>query len=182
MKQENGKVQKLVRTGVFAAFLAVFSQISIPMPTGVPITLQTFAVALCAYVLGWKLGVLAVTVYLALGAVGLPVFSGFGAGVGTFLNVTGGFLWGFLLMALLCGLGAQMEKPLLAVPLGVLGMFLCHVCGVLQFSALSGNPFWESFLLVSVPYLLKDTLSVALAYPAARAVRFSLKKASLIKS
>ena len=180
MRQEDkSKIYKLVMTGVFAALLAVFSQISIPMPTGVPVTLQTFAVALCAYVLGWKLGVLAVTVYLALGAVGLPVFSGFGAGVGTFLNVTGGFLWGFLLMALLCGLGTQTEKPVLAIPSGILGLLLCHVCGVLQFAVLSGNPFWESLLLVSAPYLLKDAVSVALAYPAAKAVRFSLRKAKL---
>ena len=180
MKQEEkNKVQKLVMTGVFAALLAVFSQISIPMPTGVPVTLQTFAVALCAYVLGWKLGVLAVSVYLALGAVGLPVFSGFGAGFGTFLNVTGGFLWGFLLMALLCGFGAQTEKPWLAILLGVTGLLLCHVCGVLQFGLLSGNPFWESFLLVSLPYLLKDAISAVLAYLAARAVRFSLRKAKL---
>ena len=178
MKQKDrSKVYGLVMTGVFAALLAVFSQISIPTPTGVPITLQTFAVALCAYVLGWKLGVLAVGVYLALGAVGLPVFSGFGAGFGTFLNVTGGFLWGFLFMALLCGLGIETKRAVLAIPLGVLGLLLCHLCGVLQFGLLSGRPFWESCLLVSVPYLLKDTISVVLAYLAAKAVRISLKKA-----
>ena len=183
MKQEDkNKVQKLVVTGVFAALLAVFSQISIPTPTGVPITLQTFAVALCAYVLGWRLGVLAMSVYLALGAVGLPVFSGFGAGFGTFLNVTGGFLWGFLLMALLCGLGAQTEKPVLAIPLGIFGMLICHLCGALQFGLLSGNPLLESFLLVSVPYLLKDVISVVLACLAAKAVRLSLKKAKLAGS
>ena len=183
MKQEEkNKVQKLVITGVFAALLAVFSQIAIPTPTGVPITLQTFAVALCAYVLGWRLGVLAVGVYLAMGAVGLPVFAEFSGGFGTFLNVTGGFLWGFLLMALLCGLGAQTEKPALAIPLGAAGLLLCHLCGALQYAALSGNPFWESALLVSAPYLLKDTVSVVLAYPAAKAIRISLKKAKLVNS
>ena len=181
MKQEDkSKVYPLVMTAVFAALLAVFSQISIPTPTGVPITLQTFAVALCAYVLGWRLGVLAVGVYLALGAVGLPVFAGFSGGFGVFLNVTGGFLWGFLFLALLCGLGTQMEKPVVAIPLGVAGLLLCHLCGVLQFGLLSGNPLWESILLVSVPYLLKDTISVVLAYPAAKALRISLKKAKLV--
>lgn len=167
---EKSKIQKLVLTGVFAALLAVLSQVSIPMPSGVPVTLQTFAVALCAYVLGWKLGTLAVAVYLALGAVGLPVFAGF----------SGGFLWGFLLMALLCGLGAQTGKPVFALLLGALGIAVCHFCGVLQYAAVASAPFLESFLLVSAPYLLKDGISLALAYLAARAVVYSLKKARLV--
>lgn len=177
---EKSKIQKLVLTGVFAALLAVLSQVSIPMPSGVPVTLQTFAVALCAYVLGWKLGTLAVAVYLALGAVGLPVFAGFSGGFGTFLHVTGGFLWGFLLMALLCGLGAQTGKSVLALLLGALGLAVCHFCGVLQYAVVASAPFLESFLLVSAPYLLKDVISLALAYLAARAVLFSLKKARLV--
>ena len=90
---------------ITAAVMAVLSQISIPLPTGVPVTLQTFAVALCGYVLGVGMGGSALAVYLALGAVGLPVFAGFSGGVGSFLGVTGGFLWGFFLMSLLCGLG-----------------------------------------------------------------------------
>ena len=63
-------MQRTVLTGVFAALLAVLSQIAIPLPTGVPITLQTFAVALCGYVLGPGMGALSVGVYLALGAAG----------------------------------------------------------------------------------------------------------------
>ncbi|MCA5010971.1 biotin transporter BioY, partial [Clostridioides difficile] len=66
---------------MFAAVLAVISQLSIPMPTGVPITIQIFGVALIGTVLGWKLGFLATLIYILLGAVGLPVFSNFRGGI-----------------------------------------------------------------------------------------------------
>lgn len=60
-------VKNIVLAGMFAAFLAVMSQVSLPMPTGVPITVQVFAVALVGVILGWKRGVLAVLVYILIG-------------------------------------------------------------------------------------------------------------------
>lgn len=74
-------VKSMVMVGMFAAFLAVMSQISLPMPTGVPITIQVFAVALVGVVLGWKLGLAAVVVYILIGAVGAPVFANFQGGI-----------------------------------------------------------------------------------------------------
>ncbi len=173
------KTRKMVLTGVLAALLAVLSQISIPLPSGVPITLQTFAAALCGYVLGPKLGTLSVAVYLALGAVGLPVFAGFSGGVGVFAGMTGGYLWGFLPMALLCGLGAKTGKRLAAIPMGIGGMALCHLCGTLQFALVMEVSPWTAFLTASAPYLVKDVISVALAFGTAQAVAFSLKKAGV---
>lgn len=78
--QWKNKLQRTVMAGVFAALLVVLSQVSIPLPTGIPVTLQTFAVALCGCVLGPAVGSAAVGVYLALGAVGVPVFAGFSGG------------------------------------------------------------------------------------------------------
>ena len=74
------KTRELAYTGILAALIAVCSWISIP--TAVPFTLQTFAVFLTLGLLGGRLGTLAVTVYLLLGAVGLPVFAGFHGGLG----------------------------------------------------------------------------------------------------
>ena len=96
MKQSSLRVLDLAQIGLFAAVLVVLSQLSIPLPGGVPVTLQTFAVALTAYVLKWKKGALSVLVFLALGAVGVPVFHNFTGGFGMLIGVTGGFLWGFL--------------------------------------------------------------------------------------
>lgn len=162
-------VQNMVLVGAFTAILAVLSQLSIPLPSGVPVTLQTFAVALCGFALGAKTGTLAVAVYLLLGAIGIPVFAGFMGGVGVFVGVTGGFLWGFLLLAVLCGT----QK----IPLAALGLIACHALGIIQFAIVAKTPLLQSAVLVSVPYLLKDALSLVAAYLAARAVRRGLTAA-----
>lgn len=180
--QYKNKLQKMVLVAVFAAIMAVLSQISIPLPTGVPVTLQTFAVALCGYVLGVSMGGLSLTVYLALGAVGLPVFAGFGGGVGAFLGVTGGFLWGFFLMSLLCGLGSRQGRKWLALLWGLAGLVLCDLCGAIQFSLVMATSLPQAILVACLPYFVKDVISVVLGYFAAQAILYSLKKSKLVSA
>lgn len=156
-------LQRLTAVAVFAAILAVCSQIAIPLPVGVPITLQTFAVALCGYCLGVPSALSAVAVYLALGAVGVPVFASLGAGTAVLLGKTGGFLFGFLPMVLLCSLGRK-QKAILGIGFGIVGILACHLFGAAWFAVLTGNGLWQSIVLVSLPYLVKDILSAAVAY------------------
>lgn len=172
------RILSLVQIAMFAAVLAVLSQISIPLPSGVPVTLQTFAVALVAYFLGWKRGTAAVLVYLALGAVGVPVFSNFTGGLAKFVGITGGYLWGFLPMAMLCGLGASLlqkapcvKNRILCVLCSAAGLAACHIPGVFQFSLISGATPLAAFLTASAPYLLKDGVSMISAFMFAIAVR-----------
>ena len=178
--QWKSRLHRMVVAGVFAALLAVLSQISIPLPTGIPVTLQTFAVALCGFALGPGLGAAAVGVYLALGAVGIPVFAGFSGGIGSFVGMTGGYLWAFLPMAFLCGLGARQKNRALALTVGFLGLVVCHLCGSFQFALISAVSPWNAFLLASAPYLLKDAASLVAAYLAAAAILRSLEKARLV--
>lgn len=178
--QWKSRLHRMVVAGVFAALLAVLSQIFIPLPTGIPVTLQTFAVALCGFALGPGLGAAAVGVYLALGAVGIPVFAGFSGGIGSFVGMTGGYLWAFLPMAFLCGLGARQKNRALALTVGFLGLAVCHLCGSFQFALVSAVSPWNAFLLASAPYLLKDAASLVVAYLAAAAILRSLEKARLV--
>ena len=178
--QWKSRLHRMVAAGVFAALLAVLSQISIPLPTGIPVTLQTFAVALCGFALGPGLGAAAVGVYLAFGAVGVPVFAGFSGGIGSFVGMTGGYLWAFLPMAFLCGLGARQKNRALALTVGFLGLVVCHLCGSFQFALVSAVSPWNAFLLASAPYLLKDAASLVAAYLAAAAILRSLEKARLV--
>ena len=136
-------------------------------------TLQTFAVALTGYVLGWKYGLASTAIYTLLGAIGLPVFAGFSGGVGVIAGATGGFIWGFLFMAALCGYGYSKKRILLGV-YSLVGLIICHLLGVIQFMFLMQMSFAESFLLVSMPYLLKDVISVVAAYVVAKAIRAGL--------
>ncbi len=92
------KTLDMVYTAISAALIAVCSWISIP--TTVPFTMQTFAIFLTVCLLGGRRGTLAVLIYILLGAVGLPVFSGFRGGAGVLMGTTGGYIIGFLFSAL----------------------------------------------------------------------------------
>ncbi|MBS6476153.1 MAG: biotin transporter BioY [Clostridiales bacterium] len=168
--KRNEKVLKLVYIALFAALTAALSQVAVPTPW-VPLTLQTFAAALCGYMLGWKEGLAALAVYLLLGAAGVPVFANFKAGVQALVGPTGGFLFGFLPMAALCGLRMSQKRAIIGILLGFLGLLLCHAAGTLQYALVSHIGVGRAFLLVSLPYLLKDVLSVAGAYFLARVLR-----------
>ena len=165
----------IVLTGMMAAILAVLSQISIPLPIGVPITMQTFAVALAGFTLGIWQGSASVLVYLLLGLIGVPVFAGFSGGPGSFVSLAGGFLYGFLPMAFFCGLGSRSQKPFLVFLLAMIGLACCHLFGVLQFAILSGHSLLLAFLQVSVPYLVKDILSVIAAFPVSLAIQKGIR-------
>ncbi len=165
---------------MFTAVLAVMAQISIPMPSGVPVTLQTFAVALTGIVLSWKKGTLSVLIYIILGVIGVPVFSNLSAGIAVIVGKTGGFIWGFLFLAAFCGVGIKMKNMVMGTLLGLTGLVICHFLGVLQFSILAGMGIAETAILVSVPYLLKDLISVILAYILGKEIRKRLIRADLL--
>lgn len=177
-----GKIatKEIVCIGMFAAILAILSQIAIPMPSGIPVTLQTFAVALTGVVLAWKFGTISTLIYILLGAIGVPVFSGFKGGIQVLVNYTGGFIWGFIVMTLLCGIGIRMKNKLLGMALCFAGLAVCHLFGVLQFMVVMDMGFVQSFLLASAPYLIKDVISVILAYIVGMQIRARLIKAGLL--
>lgn len=168
------KTSDLVMIALFAAITAVFSQIAIPMPTQVAVTLQTFAVSLCGFFLGAKKGTAAILVYILLGAVGIPVFTGFKGGIACIASFTGGFIYGFLPFVFLCGL--PVKNKLLKILLGIAGLLACHFLGTLHYALLTSNGFIASFLLVSAPYLIKDVISAVLAFFASAAVNKATSK------
>ena len=167
--KRKSSIHDLVFIAVMAAVLAVLAQFSIPMPSGTPLTLQTFAVALCGSLLGVRKGVASVGVYLLLGAIGVPVFASFRGGLGVLFGITGGFLFGFLALAAACGWGRD-KKMLSSFLMGIVGLIVCHLAGVLWGSKISSTPLWPSFLMFSAPYLLKDALSIWLAMLLARRI------------
>ncbi len=155
------KTYNIVSCGVMTALIAVLSLISIPLPSGVPITLQTFVIALAGFFLGSGFSAVSVAAYIVIGAIGLPVFSGFKGGLSVLTGYTGGFILGFILLAALCGL--KRDKLWLNLIFAVIGLALCHFCGTLQYMFLANMEFIPAFLLVSSPYLIKDIISIGIA-------------------
>mgnify|MGYP001118631223 CR=1 FL=1 len=127
-------ILKIVQTAMMTAILAVLAQIAIPTPWNVPFTLQTFGVALCAYFLGPWYGTASILVYIALGAVGAPVFSGLKGSVGALVGMTGGYIFGFILMVLLCGLVWKTKNIPAIILSSAAGLLLCHLLGAIWFS------------------------------------------------
>ena len=157
------KIKEIALCALFVAIIAVCAQLAVPFPGGVPITLQTFAIAFAGYFLGTKKGTLCVLVYLLLGAVGLPVFSGLKGGFAALVGYTGGFLFGFLGLSLLAGLSLRYPKRLAQWGMGILGLLFCHLLGTLWYMYLAKVPFGTACALVCLPFLVKDILSVILA-------------------
>ncbi len=141
------KVHHLTAISLSAALMAVLSQFTLPIQ-GIPLSFQVFGVVLCGCLLGRKKAMVAIGIWLLLGAMGAPVFSSLQGGLHHLMGYTGGFLWGFLLLAGFC------RKDSVVFPF--LGVLLCHLAGVLQWMLLSGNSFWVCLLYGSLLYLPKD--------------------------
>ncbi len=161
---------------VCAAVMAVCSWISIP--AAVPFTMQTFGVFLAVGLLGGRNGTLAVCIYLLLGAVGLPVFSGFRGGLGHMLGATGGYIIGFLFSALVMWLmerilGRSMKTLVLSM---VAGLLVCYAFGTAWFIMVYTRDSGPVGVITAltwcvIPYIIPDALKIALAAGLTRRIR-----------
>ncbi|SFR69312.1 biotin transporter BioY [Anaeromicropila populeti] len=172
-------IKNIVLCGMFAAILAVMAQVSIPLPSGVPVTLQTLGMALCGYILGWKYGMVSNLVYILAGVIGIPVFANFRGGVQVLFGKTGGFLIGFVVLTVFCGIAVQMKNKVFTAIFSLAGLIICHMFGVLQFAFLMKLSIPYSITLVSVPFLVKDIISIGIAYFVALAIRQGLTKSGV---
>ena len=168
------KTLRIVMAGVFAAIIAVLTLITIPTPWGVPFTLQTFIIALCGYICGAKWGTVSVAVYVAVGLVGAPVFAGFKGGFGVLMGPTGGYIIGFITMVFLCGLNS--EKLYMRAVFSLLGLLSCHLLGSLWFAFVTSTSILEAFAIASLPFLLKDVISVVCAFVIAKPLNAALTR------
>ena len=160
----------MVLCSLLAALTAICAWIAVPLP-GVAFTMQTFAVLLTLGLLGGRWGTVSIGLYLLLGLVGLPVFTGFRGGVAALLDPTGGFLWGFLA----CGFAYWAAEKLGKLPAMVLGMLVCYGCGCWWFSVYAGTGMAAAAMVCVVPWLIPDGIKLALAYTMAKRIRRNLR-------
>ena len=163
---EKLKTRDVALIGLFAALMVICAWISVPLGP-VPVTLQTFAVFLAAALLGSKRGTLAVGVYILLGVVGLPVFSGFKS-----LNpLTFGYVLGFLPLGRLTAAAEKLfQGKKLALPLGMAaGLLVCYGIGTVWFYYVMhfrgvGYGIGKILSLCVIPFLLPDLIKLGLAW------------------
>lgn len=157
-------IYEITTIAIMTALIAVCSWITVP--TTIPFTMQTFAIFLALELLGGKNGTIAYAVYLALGAMSVPVFAGMKGGVGVLIGPTGGYLFGFVFS---CILYWVLEKKLrtniiVHIAVLVLGLALCYFFGTVWFVILTHRTVGESLLLCVVPFILPDVVKIAVAY------------------
>ncbi|BBF43824.1 substrate-specific component BioY of biotin ECF transporter [Lachnospiraceae bacterium KM106-2] len=182
MKQQKRlSIKSISEIAIFTAVISILSQISIQLPTGVPATLQTLAIALAGFVLGSKYAAASTALYILIGTLGVPVFAGFSGGPSSLFGPTGGFLWGFIIMAYFCGIGIHSTNKIVANAIAVIGLLICHLLGAIQFSFVANTSFIASITAVSLPFILKDIASVIISYVLALQIRKALFSANLME-
>ncbi len=165
-------VRNMTRCAVFAGSLCLCAWIALPVGN-MAVTLQTLALFLSLGVLGGRLGTITCGVYLLLGAVGLPVFSGFRGGIGMLLGTTGGYLVGFLAAALVYWLTTTLFSKAV-LPAFILGQLACYTLGTLWYSYayLQGN-FTGALLQCVLPYLIPDGIKILAAWILSKRLRIT---------
>lgn len=136
------------------------------IPFAVPFTMHTFGIFFALLFLGGKKGTISIAIYLLLGALGLPVFSGFSGGIGHLFGITGGYMLGFLLTGIVYMIFERIfvKSLKISVIALILGLFLCYTFGTVWFSVYKGNmSLFYAFTVCVAPFIIPDLLKLTLA-------------------
>lgn len=176
VSSNNRKTYDMAYIAFFTVLIVVCSWISIP--TVVPFTLQTFGVFAAVAILGGKRGTISILIYMLLGLIGIPVFSGFRGGFAGLFGMTGGFIFGFLFSALAMWgiekLFGKKQKVLICSM--IVGLLICYGVGTFWFIQVYGRQTGEIGIgavlnLCVVPFLIPDVAKISLAYMLAGKIR-----------
>ena len=185
MQQKKISVSEMALIAVMAAVTCIMGPLSIPIPFSVvPISLTNLAVYLAIYVLGCRRGTLSYLVYLLLGLVGVPVFSGFSGGVGKLFGPTGGYLLGFIFMALICGWAIDhFSCKLVPSFIGMLlGTVVCYAFGTAWLAYQANLTFMAALAAGVLPFIPGDLAKMVIAAVLGLQIRRRLAQANLVRN
>lgn len=176
------KTYAYVVTAFGAAIIAILAQITIPLPL-IPITGQTLAVGLVVTILGTRYGSLSVLLYILLGAIGLPVFSGFSGGFGVLIGPTGGYIIGFLVQAYI--MGVYMDKFGItythAIVANLIGMVITLTFGTVWLKIVGDLSWTAAFMGGAAPFIVVGIIKAVTAAWLGVVVRNRLLSAHLLQ-
>ena len=160
------RTKQMVLIALMTAVTCVLGPLSIPLPfSPVPISLTNFAIFLAIFVLGMKSGTISFIIYLLLGAIGVPVFSSFRGGLQVLTGPTGGYLIGFIFLALIMGFALDhFDRKLVPTIIGmIIGMAVCYAFGTVWLAKLLSLSFKEGLMMGVIPYLAGDAAKIIIA-------------------
>lgn len=154
----------LSRAAIFIALMMIGAQISIPLPSLVPISLQTLAIYMCALMCEKKHALLITLVYVFMGAVGLPVFAGFTGGASHVFGPAGGFIFGFPVMAFIISAIAYQSEDVKVWSVAMLiGSAILYVIGTLYFMYVTKSALMAALASCVLPFIPGDLIKIAVS-------------------
>lgn len=179
----NLKTTDFMAIALVAAILCILAPMAITLGfTPIPITLGTFAILMAGIILGRVRGTVCVLIYILLGAVGLPVFSGYMGGIQKILGPTGGYLWGYLFLVWLTGFFVEYFKGkwYMCFLGAVLGVASLYAFGTLWMMISLEMTFFKALMAGVVPFVPFDLMKIVVAVVACLPVRQRLVRQNLI--
>lgn len=153
----------MTKISMMSAVTCIVAPFSVPIGP-IPVSLTNLVLFLVLYLLGWKHGTVCCLIYLLMGALGLPVYSGFSGGIGSLLGPTGGYLLGFLPMSLVAGFFIEHFQKRIFHLLGMfLGCMACYLLGTLWFFVTARVDMQQALSLCVLPFIPFDCLKILFA-------------------
>jgi len=176
-------VYRMAIIGVMAAVICILGPLSIPIGV-VPVTFTNLAIYFSLYALGMKRGTMSYIIYMLIGFIGLPVFSGFGGGPSKIIGPTGGYLIGFIFMALISGffIDKYFDKWYMCFTGMVLGMSVCYVFGSMWLSYQASISAAQAFAMGVIPFIPGDLIKILIASFLGPVIRKRLIKIGLFQA
>ena len=173
---ERIKLNEMIKISMMTVVIIICAWITIPF--AVPFTMQTFGIFLTLMLLGGKNGTVSIVIYILLGMIGLPVFSGFNSGIGCMMGPTGGYIAGFVLCGLIYWMiTVKAEKTAVRYIALAIGLLICYTVGTMWLIYVGTGAetmrFMQAFTVCVLPYIPFDILKLFLAgYIAKRLKRY----------
>ena len=167
-RRRKSPAREIAYVGVSVALITVCAWISVPVFT-IPFTLQTFAVALVGGLLGWKRGTVAILIYILMGLVGIPVFTGFKAGVPALFGATGGYIFGFLFLSLLPALAKLIpaqsgaSRTVVFYCFSILGCAVLYFFGTVWLILMTRCTVGYALGICVAPFIVPDAVKLAIS-------------------
>lgn len=182
MKNNKLTTYQMTVTAVMAAVMCVLGPLTVPIGA-VPISLANFVICLTAWLLGPKFGTLSVAIYLTIGLVGVPVFSGYGAGIAKLAGPTGGYLVGYLLLAFIGGMFIEKSKgkPVVSALGLILGDATCYVLGTAWFVFQMQCELGYALGVCVYPFIALDLAKIVVSCIVGALLRKRLEQAGVLK-
>ena len=184
MNQNKTKIYLITSYALITALICIFAPMSVPIGP-IPISLTNLILYFAVYLIGCKGTTISYIVYLLLGIVGLPIFSGYAGGPGKVVGPTGGYLVGFIFITVFAGLTFDLVKGKLRIPATIVAMIvttaICYAFGTVWFVHQMECDYAYALSVCVYPFIPFDLIKIAIGTLLGLAVRKPLLKQGFIK-